>query len=60
MTPNDLKRPQRIELVEQVSNADSSVNHTTNKKSKLKVRSMSEIGEINDEYLDGIRHDNNL
>ena len=48
---HDLKGPQMI------SNADSSLTHTTKMKSKLKSGSMHEI---NDEYIDEIIHNNNV
>ena len=48
---HDLKRPQMS------WNADSSITHTTKKKSKLKSVSMHEI---NDEYIDEIIHNNNV
>ena len=60
VTSNDLQRPQKNKLGKPNSNADSAVNRTTNKKSKLKGGSMHEIDEINDEYLDKIFHKNNL
>ena len=43
-----------------ISNTDSAVNRTTTKKSRLKGGSVHEIGEINDEHLDEILHNNNL
>ena len=45
MTSNDLKSPQKIEVVKPDSNADSSVNHIMNKRSKLKGRGNIEINE---------------
>ena len=60
VTSKDLKGHQRIKLNKSVANADSTVNHTSNKKGKLKDGSMHEIDEINDEYLDEILHNNNL
>ena len=56
MIPEDLKRPQKIELVK----PNSAVNRTTNNKNKLKGGSMCEIVEINDEYLDEILLYNSL
>ena len=50
MTQIELKTPQRIELVKSVSNADSTINHTTNKKGKLKGGSLVVIDEVKDEY----------
>ena len=59
-TPNDLKRPQKMDFNIPVSNADSTVNHTTNKKNKLKRGYLHEVCEINDEILDEILHNINL
>ena len=59
-TSNDLKKPQKIELLKPDPNADSAVNRTTNMKSKLKCGSMHEIGEIKDDYLDETLHKINL
>ena len=56
----DLKRHQKFELVKPVSNTDSSINQTTNKKRKLEGGSVHEIDEINDEDSDEILHNNNL
>ena len=43
MISNDIKRPQRIELAKPVSNADSAVNRTTNKGSRLEKSGIIEI-----------------
>ena len=56
VTSKDLKRPQNNEIVKPVSNADSTVNHTTNRKNKLKCGSVNEIDKINDEFSDEIVH----
>ena len=55
-TSNDLKRPQKSELVK----PDSVANRITNKKSNMRRGSMHEIREINEEYLDEIFHNNNF
>ena len=60
MTLIDLKIPQKIEPVKHYSNADSLVDHTTNKKSKLKGWSVHEIVETNDQHLDEVLHNVNL
>ena len=51
-TPTDLESLQKVEFFKTDSNADSTVNHTTNKRSKLKIGPVYEIDEINNEYLD--------
>ena len=43
------KRPQKIEVIKPESNLDTTINHTLNKKRKLKGRSSKENHEINDD-----------
>ena len=43
------KRPQKIEVIKLESNLDTTINHTLNKKRKLKGRSSKENHEINDD-----------
>ena len=54
MTSNDLEKPRMI------SNADSTIIHTIDKRSKLKSVSVPEIDDSNDEYSDGTFQINNL
>ena len=54
---HDLERPQKIEVVKPDSDADSTVNRTRNKKSKLKGGAKTEII---DNHLDEILHYKNL
>ena len=60
MTSNDLKLPQKVQLVKTDSKPDSVVKCTTNKRSKVKCGSVLEVGEVNDECLDENLHNNNL
>ena len=50
ITSNDLKIPQKIELIKLVSSANSTINRISKKKSKLKGGSVQETDQNNDEH----------
>ena len=60
LTSTELKRRQKIELVKPVSNVDSTVNHKTNKRSKMKAGSLHKVSESKIKGLDETLLKNNL